>query len=213
MRRFRWICLKLMCSVKYVQKESIWREIDLFQLKRFQKDPATLNLSKLARLQKPTPNFKLGWNWLILAKKCREKKTKWNKTSVGLSSNLRKTAIGTVNLPKLACFVKNKQKTSIHCFRWKLYTNSVCNCDFAWNKVVSWKKNRKRQLDQKAQYLSSNLCKTTCENVNLNKLAHFVKNKEKISMHLTSSTVTLLEIKLFCQKRAESVTLIQKHLV
>ena len=63
-----------MCSVKYVQKESIWREIDLFQLKRFQKDPATLNLSKLARLQKPTPNFKLGWNWLILAKKCREKK-------------------------------------------------------------------------------------------------------------------------------------------
>ena len=140
-----WICFKLMCSVKYVQKESIWQEIDLFQLKRFQKDPATVNLSKLARLQKPTPNFELGWNWLILAKKCR-KKTQWNKTSVGLSSKLRKTAIGTVNLPKLTCFVKNKQKTSMHCFRWKLYKTA-------------------------------------------------------------SATVTLLEIKLFCEKRTDSIYL------
>ena len=100
-----WICFKLICSVKYVQKESIWQEIDLFQLKLFQKDPATVNLGKLARWQKPTPNFEFGWNWLILAKKCR-KKTQRNKALVSLSSKLRKTAIGTVNLPKLACLSK-----------------------------------------------------------------------------------------------------------
>lgn len=165
-----WICFKLICSVKYVQKESIWQEIDLFQLKLFQKDPATVNLGKLARWQKPTPNFEFGWNWLILAKKCR-KKTQRNNALVSLSSKLRKTAIGTVNLPKLACL----SKTSITHRCIVLCENCTKQC------LQLWLCLKLRFFFVKKRTESVNLTRKlpiwACGNVNLLKLARFIKNK------------------------------------